>query len=153
MKKLIIVLFATVITTGSLFAAPIKASMQSMIEGQIVYEVPLNSHVKKGQLVEKVDIREYHAAVLQDQAAINFYKEVYKADKSLAKTHSVSRVEYLKSKYDLLKAMEQKKSDEAIESHCCIYAPFSGKVTKVTTYVGSGIGDGSLIMEITKDIA
>jgi multidrug resistance efflux pump len=153
MKKLIIAMFATVITTGSLLAAPIKANMQSMIEGQIVYEVPLNSHVKKGQLIEKVDTREYRATILKDQAALNYYKDVYKADKSLAKTHSISKVEYLKSKYDILNALEQKKLDQVVESHCYIYAPFNGKITKITTYPGSGIGDGSLIMEITKDRA
>ncbi|MCP4180413.1 MAG: hypothetical protein GY756_21845 [bacterium] len=149
--KTVIALLIVALSATCLYAKPIVAQMTSMIEGQIVFEVPLNSQVKKGQLVEEVDPRQYQANVLDDQAAVNFYKDVYNADSKLVKENSVSLVSYLKSKYNLENYIEHEKRDEAIESHCYIYAPFNGKVTKIITYAGSGIGDGNLIMEITKD--
>ncbi|MCP4178587.1 MAG: hypothetical protein GY756_12550 [bacterium] len=157
MKTLITVLaFLTIaLSTTSLLAAtankPVTADMCSMIEGQMLYEVPLNSHVKKGQLVEQVDPSIYKDAMKSDVAAINYDKLLYKADSKLYKTHSVSLVALLAAKENYQKALETFNEDNITFKHCSIYAPFAGTVTKITTYPGSGIGDGDLIMTIQKD--
>ncbi|HJO93313.1 MAG TPA: hypothetical protein QF753_07930 [Victivallales bacterium] len=148
--KTVIVLFVGILTATCLYAKPVVAQMASMIEGQIVYEVPLNSHVKKGQLVEEVDPAQYKGAVEKDIADIDYYKKVYGADSKLYRTRSVSLITLLKSKEQIEDAVANYREDQAILTHCYIYSPFNGKVTKVITYAGSGIGDGSLIMEITK---
>jgi multidrug resistance efflux pump len=155
MKALILTFITIALSTTSLLAAniakPITADMQSMIEGQIAYEVPLNAHVKKGELVERVDTTQYKATVKSDAAVINYDKTLYSENSKLYKTHSVSLIDYLKSKQNYEEAVEQFNEDKAILAHCSIYAPFAGTVTEITTYPRSGIGDGSLIMTIQKD--
>ncbi len=129
MKSLALTLTLTFVTialsTTSLLAAttsmPVKADMQSMIEGQIVYEVPLNSHVKKGQLVEEVDPAEYKADLESDAAIINYNNIAYKTDLKLYKTRSVSLADLLLHKEDLEKALAQYQADLAILKHCKIY--------------------------------
>jgi multidrug resistance efflux pump len=162
MIKILAALLFSSLCGASLFAAapinsvqinskPIVAQMNSMIEGQIVYEVPLGSHVKKGQVVEEVDPREYQANILKDLSAITYFSELFKSDSRLIKTHSIAYCDYLLSQYNYRAALSSYQQDKAILDHCKIYSPFNGYVSKITTYPGSGIGDGSLIMNITKD--
>ena len=157
MKALILTFVTLALSTTSLLAAtaakPITADMQSALEGQIVYEVPLNAHVKKGQLVEQIDPSQYKDAIKSDAAVINYDKLLYNADSKLYKTHSVSLVAYLKAKENYQGAIEQFKEDNTTLNHCSIYSPFAGTVTEITTYPGSGIGDGHLIMTIVKNNA
>ena len=157
MKTSLVTLLAFTFIGTCLFASsrqvtgkPVVAQMVSMIEGQIQYEAPLNSEVKKGQLVEKVDTAQYEAQVDADQAAIDYCKLIYNADGDLVKTHSISKLDYFTAKKNLRTAIDTQKTDRAILEHCSIYSPFDGIVTDITTYAGSGIGDGNLIMEITK---
>jgi len=124
-----------------------------MIEGQMIYEVPLNSHVKKGQLVEEVDPAKYAGAVKSDIAVINYDKLLYNADSKLYKTHSVSLITLLGAKKNYESALEKMTEDNATLRHCKVYAPFAGTATDITVYPGSGLGDGSLIMTIVKNKA
>ncbi|HJO94861.1 MAG TPA: hypothetical protein QF753_15795 [Victivallales bacterium] len=150
MKTLVLTLTALALGTTCLYAKPAVAHMQSMIEGQIVYEAPLGAHVKKGQLVEAVDPTQYKADILSDDAAINYDNIEYKANAKLYTTRSVSLATKLNSKRDLQVAIAKKVGDEATLKHCKIYAPFDGTITKIDVYTGSGVGDGNDIMLITK---
>lgn len=131
---------------------PVVANMQSMIEGQIVYEVPLGTYVKKGQLVEEVDPTAFHAQVEADQANVDYCKRIYNDAQKMYETKSIATETYYSDKNDLIAAMEKYRIDKSKEDHCKIFAPFNGTVTKITTYPGSGIGDGSLIMQIIKTV-
>jgi membrane fusion protein, multidrug efflux system len=158
MKFLLSVVFMT-LCAGFLYAGntvvpaagtPIIAQMNSMVEGQIVYEVALGAHVKKGQLVEAIDTTACHAQVMSDLAEVDYVQQLYVASKTLIKTHSISMKDFLGSKRDYAVAVEKYVVDRNTEKHCKIYAPFDGVVTSITTYPGSGIGDGNLIMTIQK---
>ncbi|HJO93309.1 MAG TPA: hypothetical protein QF753_07910 [Victivallales bacterium] len=151
--KIIIVLLTFLSVTTCMYAKPVVAQMESMIEGQMVYEVPLNSQVKKGQLVEKVDTAQYKGKVEKDLDDIAYYKKLYGVNSRLYRTRSVSLITLLKSKEQIGDAVANYREDRALLDHCKIYAPFNGKVTKIIAYPGSGIGDGNLIMEITKNAA
>ncbi|MCP4178591.1 MAG: hypothetical protein GY756_12570 [bacterium] len=155
MKTLVLTLAAitTLVlgTTSLLAATPVKANMESMIEGQMIYEVPLNSHVKKGQLVEEVDPSIYKDAVKNDIADINYNKVLYNADSKLYKTHSVSLETLLAAKKNYQLALDAFNKDSTTVKHCKVYAPFAGTATDITVYPGSGLGDGSLIMTIVKN--
>ncbi|HJO92600.1 MAG TPA: hypothetical protein QF753_04300 [Victivallales bacterium] len=154
MKTLILTIAsiaAIILCTTSLFAAaPVKANMESMIEGQMVYEVPLNTHVKKGQLVEEVDPSQYKEEVKSDIAIINYDTLLYKADSKLYKTRSISLETMLGAKRNYEEALQAFNEAQTTIKHCKVYAPFAGTVSYINVYPGSGLGDGNLIMTITK---
>ncbi|MCP4178590.1 MAG: hypothetical protein GY756_12565 [bacterium] len=151
----IITMITIALSTTSLLAAtankPIKANMESMIEGQMIYEVPLNSHVKKGQLVEEVDPSQYKEEVKSDIAIINYDTLLYKADTKLYKSRSVSLVTMLGAKRNYEEALQALHEAQTTIRHCKVYAPFAGTVSYINVYPGSGLGDGNLIMTIQKD--
>ncbi|HJO94603.1 MAG TPA: hypothetical protein QF753_14490 [Victivallales bacterium] len=148
-KALILVFIAGMISTTQLLAQPITANMESSIEGQMTYEVPLGAHVKKGQLVEEIDPTEYKEQLLIDAANYEDQKGLFKSDKKLVKV-TVPFSIYCHDKYVFLEALHQYKKDKEVLKHCKIYAPFDGVVTQINVYPGSGIGDGQTIMVITK---
>lgn len=128
----------------------VVANMQSMIEGQIVFEVLLGSHVKKGEMVEEIDPTGLDAQVALDHSNLDYCKHIYDDAKNMKSTNSIATETYLSDKNSYIAAFEQYVIDKVRAEHCRIYSPFNGIVTKITTYPGSGISDGSLIMQITK---
>ncbi|MCP4180551.1 MAG: hypothetical protein GY756_22540 [bacterium] len=123
--------------------------MQSSLEGQMIYEVPLGAHVKKGQLVEQINPTEYKNQLKIDAAKYKDAKDYYDSIKPLVHT-TVSMGDYIHDKWVYKEALSQYKKDEETIKHTKIYAPFDGVVTKINVYPGSGIGDGNDIMTITK---
>jgi multidrug resistance efflux pump len=158
--KLTVTLFLMVLSTGIIYGGTVNSAVNqkaivakvcSMIEGQMIFEVPLGSHVTKRQLVEEVDPKAYHAKVLEDSANISLCKELFKEASQQIKGHAISKEDFVSAKCNLTTALEQYKIDRELEKHCKVYAPFDGVVTSITTYPGSGMGDGNTIMTIQKD--
>ncbi|MCP4180397.1 MAG: hypothetical protein GY756_21765 [bacterium] len=146
----LMLIFFTFILTGIAYAAePVTATIQSAIEGNIIYEVPLGVHVKKGQLVEQVDPSEYQYQLEKDIAGYKDKKDYFDSLKTLYK-NSVSRLDYINDKYLYIEAFYQCNIDKARLGHTKTYAPFDGIITKVYVPRGSGVGDGNDIMVITK---
>ncbi|MCP4180396.1 MAG: hypothetical protein GY756_21760 [bacterium] len=146
----LILLFFTFILSSIVFAAaPETVTMQSSLEGQIIYEAPLGSYVKKRQLVEQVDPTEWENQLKIDAAKYINGKGFYDSIKTLVpKTISVG--EYTDYKFKGEEALAQYKKDKITLKHTKIYAPFDGIISKIYVYPGSGIGDGNDIMTITK---
>jgi multidrug resistance efflux pump len=148
-STLILVFITFALSTISLVAEPVTAAMQSSIEGQMIYEVPLGAHVKKGQLLEAIDPTEYQEQLLIDTAIYEDQKGLFDSDKKLLRK-TVPYAIYSHDKYLYLEALHQYIKDKEVLKHTKIYAPFDGIVSKIYVYPGSGIGDGSDIMRITK---
>ena len=94
--KLIATVFFVLLCGGTIYGSrvgsieklkPVVAQMNSMIEGQMKYEVALGSHVKKWQLVEEVDSTAYHANVLTDMAKIDLCRELYNESSAQLNAH------------------------------------------------------------------
>ncbi|MCP4180552.1 MAG: hypothetical protein GY756_22545 [bacterium] len=146
---LILMFITFALSAISLAAEPITATMESSIEGQIIFEEPLGAHVKKGQLVEQVNPTEYKFQLETDIGKYKDAKGYYDSLKPLVK-NSVSRLDYIHDKYLYIEALYQCNIDKAIIERTKIYAPFDGIITKIYVYQGSGVGDGNDIMIITK---
>ncbi|HJO93310.1 MAG TPA: hypothetical protein QF753_07915 [Victivallales bacterium] len=151
--KTFIILITFLSTATCMYAKPIIDQMISKVEGQIIYEIPLHSHVKKGQLVEEVNSGNMRETVDKDTIDILYNKKLYDVDYKLYNTHSISYLDMQKTKEALEDSAATYWQDKSLLKQCKIYAPFDGKVTKIVTYSGCDIGDGNLIMEIQKDSA
>ncbi|MCP4178550.1 MAG: hypothetical protein GY756_12365 [bacterium] len=120
--------------------------------GVISYEASLGAHVKKSQVVLKLDPTQYAAQMEVDEAKLLNDKQIYLRDLQMfnkAPNGTISQQDLLGQKYQVLEDKATVKLDQAYVDQCTVKAPFNGTVTKIINYPGTGVGNGNEIMDIT----
>jgi len=120
--------------------------------GVISYEAALGSNIKKNDVILKLNPAPYIAQVDVDKAKLLNDIQIYQRDIQLSQSSKdgvVSDQDLLTAKYAVFGDQAQIKLDNAYVDQCVVKAPFDGTVTNIINYVGSGVGSGNEIMDIT----
>lgn len=130
---------------------PIKQNtIGSDAQGKVVqFSLEEGDHVAKGQLIAKVDDELLQLQIENTEVNIEGQKNDEKRYDNLAKENAVSGVQVEKTKLGIRSAEIQKKQLQKQLRNASIVAPFSGVVTKKMIDVGSVIGAGSPLVELT----
>ena len=106
--------------------------------------------VKKGNLLFKINSNSLDTQIAKCEADVEYTKSVYERNKNLYKTHNVSLYDYYKSNISYKLAKMNLNTQKAILKQYSNYAPFSGTVTKIYRYSGSGNGACKPVIELTE---
>ncbi|HJO94379.1 MAG TPA: hypothetical protein QF753_13345 [Victivallales bacterium] len=121
--------------------------------GLIIYQAELGSHVKKNQVILKLDPTQYQAQLDADKAKMLDDMQIYQRDLAMFKSQpsgTISQHELLTQKYAVLADQCTVKLDQSYVDQCTYKSPFDGTITNIVNYPGSGVGSGNEIMDITK---
>jgi multidrug resistance efflux pump len=146
------VLIVTVVTISVLFSKLnsstnidntqiAEISTAAISGGLIKYEVPFGAHIKKGQIIVKIDTEQYIDQLKIDRAKMMDDLQIYNRYIRLYDKHPhaiISDQDLFTAKYTLAGDVATLKLDQAYIDHCTVKAPFTGTVTNILFYEGSG---------------
>ncbi|MCE3295113.1 MAG: hypothetical protein K0R65_827 [Crocinitomicaceae bacterium] len=119
-------------------------------QGKIIsLNVDEGDRVSQGQLIAKVDGEMLELQLQNAEISIEGQKNDDARYTNLSKENAVAGVQVEKTKLGLRSAENQKKQIQKQLRNTNIRAPFSGVITKKMVDVGSFLGNGSPIVEIT----
>ncbi len=119
-------------------------------QGKVIsISVDEGDYVSQGQLIAKVDDEMLQLQVQSAEISIEGQKNDDARYTNLSKENAVAGVQVEKTKLGLRTAENQKKQLQKQLRNTNIRAPFSGVVTKKMIDVGSFLGNGSPVIEIT----
>jgi multidrug efflux pump subunit AcrA (membrane-fusion protein) len=127
------------------------AQVDSLIEGILHLNVKEGQHVKKGDLLFKVDTTALDSQKKINKSFVKYCSQEYTRQKKLLGTHAVSVSDFQTAEFNLINAIADLKTTELNIQNSSYYAPFDGVVSKVINPSGSAIGDGSEVVDVTKD--
>jgi RND family efflux transporter MFP subunit len=130
---------------------PIKQNtIGSDAQGKVVsFSLEEGDRIGKGQLIAKVDDELLQLQIENTEVNIEGQKNDEKRYDNLVKENAVSGVQVEKTKLGIRSAEIQKKQLQKQLRNTSIVAPFSGVITKKMIDIGSVIGAGSPLVEIT----
>jgi multidrug efflux pump subunit AcrA (membrane-fusion protein) len=131
--------------------SPTVAQVDSLIEGILNLNVKEGQHVKKGELLFKVDTTALDNQKKINKSYVKYCSQEYNRQKNLLAKHAVSLSDFQTAEYNLVNAIADLKTTELNIQNSSYYAPFDGVVSKVINSTGSAIGDGSEVVDVTKD--
>lgn len=119
-------------------------------QGKVIsLSVDEGDYVSKGQLIAKVDGEMLELQIQNADISIEGQKNDDARYTNLSKENAVAGVQVEKTKLGLRTAENQKKQLQKQLRNTNIRAPFSGTITKKMIDVGSFLGNGSPVVEIT----
>jgi multidrug resistance efflux pump len=118
--------------------------------GILELKVKLGQTVKKGDLLFTSNTAEFEEQKKQAENILKYVKTIYKRNKKLYSTKSVSLYKYAlaENKYHEVERDLAKAKLQISQSSC--HAPFDGTITKIYRYTGSGNGAGKPVVDITE---
>lgn len=130
---------------------PVKQNtIGSDVQGKIIrLNVEEGDYVSRGQVIAKVDDEMLQLQLQNVEISIEGQKNDDARYANLSKENAIAGVQVEKTKLALRSAENQKKQLQKQLRNTSIHAPFSGVVTKKLADVGSFLGNGSPIIEIT----
>jgi RND family efflux transporter MFP subunit len=132
------------------FEAIRQNTIGSDAQGKIIrLNVEEGDHVSQGQVIAKVDDEMLQLQLENAEVNIEGQKNDDARYSTLAKDNAISGVQVEKTKLGLKSAEIQKKQLQKQLRSTNITAPFSGVITKKMVDLGSVIGAGSPLVEIT----
>lgn len=125
-------------------------TIESDASGKIIrLAVEEGDRVSQGQLIAKIDDEMLQLQLQNAEISIEGQKNDDNRYSNLAKENAVAGVQVEKTKLGLRSAEVQKKQIQKQLRSTSILAPFSGVVTKKMVDLGSVIGPGSPLVELT----
>lgn len=119
-------------------------------QGKVIsLNVDEGDYVSKGQLIAKVDDEMLELQIQNADISIEGQKNDDARYTNLSKENAVAGMQVEKTKLGLRTAENQKKQLQKQLRNTNIRAPFSGTITKKMIDVGSFLGNGSPVVEIT----
>ncbi|MGV3631531.1 MAG: efflux RND transporter periplasmic adaptor subunit [Bacteroidota bacterium] len=115
----------------------------------ITLSVEEGDYVSKGQLIAKVDDEMLELQIQSADISIEGQKNDDARYTNLSRENAVAGVQVEKTRLGLRTAENQKKQLQKQLRNTSIRAPFSGTITKKMADVGSFLGNGSPVVEIT----
>lgn len=140
--------FPYLTTVGTLTAIN-GVSVTSQIGG-IVTDITFNSgqHVKKGDLLIKIDDATERADLLNSEAQLKLAQINYQRNATLFKQHAVSEQNYDQSQAQYIEAQAAVEKTQAIIAQKNITAPFDGKIGIRTVNIGQYISPGTALVSL-----
>ena len=124
--------------------------VHSMLEGRVVMCVEPGERVIEGQPLFYIEPTTLKLQKKKNIDAIKHNYKLFQRDKKLIKTHDMKISDFQKIEYNLATAIQDVKITEENILNSYYFAPFDGIITKVVNYTGSGVDDGSEIVDITQ---
>ncbi len=126
-----------------------EVNLQSQIAG-VVTDVNFieGAHIKKGDLLIKIDDAQYQAQLQKDQVAKNLDQVTVDRTKKLLDINGVSQQDYDIALNNLNTVIADMKLIEVSIGYCSIRAPFDGVIGLKNVSPGSYINTGTVIADI-----
>lgn len=125
-------------------------TISSDVSGKIIrLAVEEGTHVSEGQLIAKIDDELLQLQLQNAEINIEGQRNDDSRYSTLAKENAVAGVQVEKTKLGLRSAEVQKKQIQKQLRSTNILAPFAGVVTKKSVDLGSVIGPGTAVVELT----
>ncbi len=140
-------------TTDDAFTTGHVHSISTRISGTVTeVDVDDNEPVKKGQVLVRLDPRDYQVAVDKAQADYDRAQADFDRDNRLLNTGAISRQEY--DAANAVRGTAKATLEDAIDqlSYCSIVAPTDGIVGNKTVETGNRLSQGTVLMSVVQDL-
>lgn len=142
-------LFEDVVELPGVVAPYMEANISAQVSGKIIeFSVKEGQNVKKGDIIAKIDKRDYQIALDRDRAEFEFAKNEFQRSEQLLKGNAVnlSSHESKKNDYDIKRTTLE--NAQLLLERCDIKAPFDGIVDKKFSEEGEIAAPGEKIAKI-----
>ena len=129
----------------------IIAQIDPIIKGILDLKVKNGEHVRKGQLLYKIETSALENQKEKDLTNVKVCEDKYERIAKLASIHAVSLQELDDAKFNMINAVADLNTTKMNLKNSYYYAPFDGVVQNIVTTEDSAVGDGAPVLEIKKD--